>query len=226
MEANNHSRTRLGPAVITATFGPAVVVLALTVAASAATGIPLATFVRDPAATLGGNPLTGIQSHVGVLVWWAAAAACFLGAALVRPHNQSDTAFLVWSGTITAVLTLDDLFQFHEDLAVRYFGFDDRAVTLAYGVAVLIYLVRYRGTILRTDYFLLAAGLALFAASNVVDGLFTDRWPADTRIFVEDGFKLLGIAGWSSYLVRTVLQLATASRTPGHDNPSPPRAPA
>lgn len=228
MEADYQSRRRVGPAVITATFGPAVVMLALTAAASAATGIPLATFVRDPAATLGGNPLTGVQSHVGVLVWWAAAAVCFFGAVLVRreTNDHSDTAFLVWSGTITTVLTLDDLFQFHEDLAVRYLGLDDRAVTLAYGVAIVIYLVRYRGIILRTDYFLLAAGLALFAASNVVDELLTDRWAPDTRIFVEDGFKLLGIAGWSSYLIRTVLQLATASRSPNGDSIASPRAPA
>lgn len=213
MEADHQSRRTMGPAVLAATFGPAVLLLALTAAASAAMRLPLALFVRDPAATLGGNPLTGVQSHLGVLVWWAAAAVCFFGAAVLRRtrHDRPGTAFLVWSACITAVLTLDDLFQVHEDLAVRYFRLDDKIVVLAYGVAVMTYLVRYRRMILRSDYFLLAAGLALFAASNVVDVLLQDRWTSDARIFVEDGLKLLGIAGWSSYLIRTTFQLLSAS---------------
>ena len=216
MEADHLSRRRVGPAVLAATFGPAVLLLALTVAASAAMRLPLALFVRDATATLGGNPLTGVQSHLGVLAWWAAAAICFFGAAVLRRErrDRSSTAFLVWSGSITAVLALDDLFQFHEDLAVRYLRLDDKAVVLVYGVAVVTYLVRYRRMILRSDYSLLAAGLALFAASNVVDVFLQDRWTSDARIFVEDGLKLLGIAGWSSYLIRTTFQLTVGSVPP------------
>ena len=212
MEADHQSRRRVGPGVLAATFGPAVLVLALTAAASAATHLPLALFVRDATATLGGNPLTGVQSHLGVLVWWAAAAVCFFGAALLRERqDRSGTTFLVWSGSITAVLALDDLFQFHEDLAVRYLRLDDKAVVLVYGVAVVTYLVRYRKMILRSDYSLLVAGLTLFAASNVVDVFLQDRWMSDGRIFLEDGLKLLGIASWSSYLVRTTFQLTAPS---------------
>ena len=212
MEADHQSRRRVGPGVLAATFGPAVLVLALTAAASAATHLPLALFVRDATATLGGNPLTGVQSHLGVLVWWAAAAVCFFGAALLRERqDRSGTTFLVWSGSITAVLALDDLFQFHEDLAVRYLRVDDKAVVLVYGVAVVTYLVRCRKMILWSDYSLLVAGLTLFAASNVVDVFLQDRWMSDGRIFLEDGLKLLGIASWSSYLVRTTFQLTAPS---------------
>jgi hypothetical protein len=213
METDHAARRRVGPAVIAATFGPAVALLALTAAASVVARVPLTVFSRDPTATLGGNPLTGVQSHLGVLVWWAAAAVCFLGAALLRRarRDPASTAFLVWSGSITAVLTLDDLFQFHEDLAVRYLRIEDKVVVLAYGLAVLTYLVRYRRIILRSDYPLLLAGLVLFAASNAVDVVLQDRWMSDWRIFVEDGLKLLGIASWSSYLIRTSYQLAAAS---------------
>ena len=213
MEADHQSRRRVGPAVLAATFGPALLLLAVTVAASAMMHLPLALFVRDPTATLGGNPLTGVQSHLGVLVWWAAAAVCFFGAAVLRSerHDRSGAGFLLWSGSITAVLALDDLFQFHEDLAVRYLRLDDKAVVLVYGLAVVTYLVRYRRTILRSDYSLLAIGLVLFAGSNVVDVFLSDRWTSDGRIFLEDGLKLLGVAGWSSYLIRTTFHLLAAS---------------
>jgi hypothetical protein len=213
METDHAARRRVGPAAIAATFAPAVILLALTAAASTVASVPPATFSRDPTATLGGNPLTGMQSHLGVLVWWAAAAACFLGAALLRRarRDPAATTFLVWSGSITAVLTLDDLFQFHEDLAVRYLRLDDKLVVLAYGVAVLAYLLRYRRIILHSDYALLAAGLVLFASSNAVDVVLQDRWTSDWRIFVEDGLKLLGIVSWSSYLLRTSYQLVVAS---------------
>jgi hypothetical protein len=43
----------------------------------------------------------------------------------------------------------------------------------------------------------------------------SDRWTSDGRIFLEDGLKLLGIAGWSSYLIRTTFQLTTASNPAG-----------
>ncbi|MFN2565544.1 MAG: hypothetical protein ABR499_11130 [Gemmatimonadaceae bacterium] len=219
METQYPSRRGAGLALLAAIYVPTVLFLALTVLASTAAHIPLATFSRDPTATLGGNPLTGVQSNLGVLVWWAAAGICFFAGAVLRrsPGEQSLVGFLTWSGSITGVLTLDDLFQFHEDLAVRYLRLDDKLVVLAYGVAVVTYLVRYRRTIVRSDYPLLVAGLVLFAASNAVDVVLQDRWASEWRIFVEDGFKLFGIVSWSAYLIRTSLQLvrpAIARRPP------------
>jgi hypothetical protein len=157
-----------------------------------------------------------------VLVWWAASSMCFFAAIAVRRagHDAALQEFLLWSGTITAVLTLDDLFQFHEDLAVRYLRIDDKLVVLTYGVAVLAYLVRFRRIILKSEYPLLLAGLALFGGSNVVDVALQDRWISDWRIFVEDGLKLLGIVSWSAYLIRTALQLVVETR-PGARFPVP-----
>jgi len=209
MASGDGPRRRLGRGVLAAVVLPPIAFLALTVAASRAMHVPLPDFSRDPTATLHGSALTGVQSNVGVLVWWTGAAVAFF-AAFLAPREGSDAAassFLIWSGAITAVLTLDDLFQFHEDLAERYLRLNDKIVVAIYGIAVLAYLVRFRRLILRTDYPLLVAGLALFAGSNAVDLLLQDRWLSDWRIFVEDGLKLLGIVSWSAYLIRASRQL-------------------
>jgi len=190
---------------------PPLVFLALTIVASRAMQVPLPNFSRDPTATLQGSALTGVQSNLGVLVWWTGAAVAFFAAQSLDGRRRDDVArrFLIWSAAITAVLTLDDLLQFHEDLAERYLRLDDKVVVGAYGLAVVVYLVRFRELIFRTEYPLLVAGLALFAGSSAVDLLLQDRWLSEWRIFVEDGLKLLGIASWSGYLIRTSLQFVT-----------------
>jgi hypothetical protein len=210
MQTDDAPRRRVSHALLALTVVPPIILIAATAVAHVIARIPLAVFSRDPTATLGGNPLTGVQSHVGVLVWWVAAGICIFAAAVVQRSGGGSrpVQFLLWSGSITAVLTLDDLFQVHEDLAVRYLGINDKVVVLAYGLAVLTYLVRFRRFILRTHYPLLVAGLGLFAGSNAVDLVLQARWLSDWRIFVEDGLKLLGIACWSAYLIDTAFQLA------------------
>lgn len=209
METDYAPRPRIGRGVLAAISLLPAALLVLTIVASRRANVPLAVFSRDPAATFAGHPLTGVQSHLGVLVWWAGASIALFAAALLR-HARGDrasSAFLVWSGVISAVLTLDDLFQFHEDLAPRHLGLHDKIVVFAYGVAVLAYLVRFRRAILRSAYPLLLAGLVLFGGSNVVDLVLQGRWLSEWRIFVEDGFKLYGIVSWTAYLVVTSLTL-------------------
>jgi hypothetical protein len=213
MKIDYAPRRGLGRGVLAAVLLPPAVLLALTVVASRAGDIPLGLFSRDPTATLNANPLTGVQSQLGVLVWWAGASISFFAGAVLHRARRDRTLveFLRWSASITAVLTLDDLFQFHEDLAERYFGLNDAVVVVVYGLAVLVYLVRFRRVILRSQYVLLVAGLTLFAGSNLVDALLQDRWMSEWRIFLEDGFKLFGIVNWSAFLILTSLEMMTRS---------------
>jgi len=215
METDYAPRRRVGRGVLAAVSLAPAALLALTAVASRAGDVPLEVFSRDPTATLNANPLTGVQSHLGVLVWWAGASISLFAGAVLRRAGGDRTAveFLRWSAAITAVLTLDDLFLFHDDLAERYLRLNDKAVVFAYGVAILVYLARFRRVILRSAYPLLVAGLALFAGSNVVDLLLQGRWMSEWRIFVEDGFKLFGIVSWTAYLVLTSLVLTTESKT-------------
>jgi hypothetical protein len=218
---SERARRALPPVrVLVATYGAALLLMALTIVGSVAADVPLSHFTRDPVTTLRGHVYTGVQSHVGVLVWWAAAAVSFFAAVVVKRarHESEQAAFLVWSAVITSVLALDDLFLFHEQLAPKYLRVHQKLVIVAYGFALIAYLVEFRRTILGTEYALLAAALVLFALSSLVD-FFEDHWRSGWRIFVEDGFKLLGIVSWSGYLIRAAHRMAAA----GVEGDSPKR---
>ena len=105
----------------------------------------------------------------------------------------------------------DDLFLLHEEVIEDHLHIHQMFVFAAYGAMVLWLLVRFRDLIAGTDFILLVFSLLFFAISVVVD-LFVK--PEEFFIFgsfpgrhiVEDGFKLLGIATWSTYFIRTSIQ--------------------
>ena len=117
--------------------------------------------------------------------------------------------FLLWSGLLTSVLLLDDLFLFHESLAPRYLGVSEEAVVLGYGIATAWYLVRFRRILLDREIRVLFAALAFFTLAVAIDE-FQDAWPSPWRILFEDGFKLLGIVSWSAALIRICVGAADA----------------
>ena len=198
-------------------YGLTLLVLAVTLWAHFQDNIPFSFFSRDPIVTLNGHPLTGIQSTLGVLVWCVAAGICFFsGLVLQRALGDRNLgSFLLCSGVISTVLALDDMFLFHEDLAFRYLGVSEKLVYLVYASLVFAWLIRFHKNILNTRYGLLFLAFVFFALSIAVD-LLLAKWSSDWRIFLEDGFKLLGIVTWSSYLMRTCLNAMIA-----HGNPDP-----
>ncbi len=186
---------------------PTLFVLAATQWATFQANLPPSFFSRDPTSTLNGHPLTGMQSTLGVLVWCAAAGICFFSFLVLQPTKNMKKygGFLLMSGVISSVLALDDMFLIHEDLATRYLLLDEKVVFLAYGSLIVWYVVKYRRLILDSRYVLLVLAFSFFASSIAVD-VFQNMWPSAWRIFFEDGFKLLGIATWSGYLITTCLQ--------------------
>jgi hypothetical protein len=209
MVANGRGVNRLPPrraglsvSTLAVIYGLTLLVIALPPLVSASADVPVAVLVRDPATTLGGHPLTGLQSHIGVLIWWGGASVClFTAVVLWRMEGYTQArSFLLWSGIVTAVLAGDDLFLFHEELAPRYLNLDERFVFAAYGLAIACYLVAFRSIILKSEYWLLLVALLLFASSIVVDEIVEHKWLSPWRIVVEDGLKLLGIVSWTAFL--------------------------
>ena len=190
-------------------YGLTLGALAIAALVSVYRDVPIGFVLRDPLATLHAHPLTGALSNVGVLVWCAAAAICFLTRTLLRQQEGTDEvrAFLLWSGLISVVLLLDDFFQFHDGLVPTYLGLSEEPIFLGYGLLTAWYLVRFRHVILASEWGVLFAALAFFALSMLVDA-FQERWSSPWRILFEDGFKLLGIVSWSSYLIRTCVRTA------------------
>ena len=189
-------------------YGLTLAVLALASLLSVHRDLPIAFFLRDPASTLNAHPLTGMVSHLGVLVWCSAVGVCFFTRAVVlRERDDEMRLFLLWSGLLTSALLLDDLFLFHESLAPSYIGLNEQAVYLGYGIATAWYLVRFRRIVLDLEARVLFAALAFFTLSLVIDE-FQETWSSPWRILFEDGFKLLGIVSWSAALIRTCVGAA------------------
>jgi hypothetical protein len=200
--------------------------LAVAALASLHDGISVGVLLSDPASTLGTHPLLGVQSNLGVLVWCAAAAICLFSSAILRftRTDKEVRSFLLWAGVITSVLLLDDFFLFHDDLALRYLPFDgdanyvDEFIIASYGLALALYLVRFRERILGSEYLLLLILAFLFLGLSAILDFFTapvidsfvhrffyEEWDRSWTLFFEDGFKFLGIVSWGGYWVRTCL---------------------
>ncbi|QJE74035.1 hypothetical protein HHL28_13875 [Aerophototrophica crusticola] len=158
--------------------------------------------LRDPAGAGGLPPYAGFFSNLGVLAWWAAAVACVLAALVVRwGQNRRDSLAdaAAAGGGLSAVLALDDLLLVHEALLPLYVGLDERWALAAYGTGALAYLWRFRAVHLRMETGLMAASIALLAASLVVDLMELDGAKA---LLLEDGAKFGGICAWALYHLR------------------------
>lgn len=212
-------------------YGPVLMLLAATALVASMKQIPVAHFVRDSVAVTGAPFYVGAISNIGILLWCAVATMCFLTSTLLRRAHASPGKgrFLLSAGLLTSVLMLDDLFLFHEVISPRYLGLSSDVVLVVYGFMAVALFLRYRPIIYQSKYALLLLSVAFFGGSVVVDFL-QDRGllsllgmaSGDLHFLLEDGLKLLGIAGWFSYfgwvchtsLARLIARGATIH---GHD---------
>jgi hypothetical protein len=161
---------------------------------------------RDPTVIGKVHPLSGVLSNLGILLWWSTTSLCLFTAMLLLKLNQSKKFwFLLSSGLLSAWLTLDDLFEFHE-AADWYFGLTQGILIKSLAVVVFAYLIGFRHTILRTNFLILLMALGLLSTSDVVDHFQEGSLLSslgEWRIFIEDGSKWLGIACWCGYFTHT-----------------------
>lgn len=204
---------RLEPSLRTLALilGSALLLVGVCLLLGLARGFSLNEISRDPLATAGLHPLTGAQSQLGVLIWWSAASICLATWAVLR-HTEANRAlvrFFLWSGLVTAMLALDDQFQFHDNLARELLGLRERYVIAVYGIVLGAYFIAFRKVIRRTEFLLL--GLAIvFAALSVAGDLVSQQFVeagepsgvGEVLNYAEDALKLLAIVCWSAYLIR------------------------
>jgi hypothetical protein len=196
-------------------LGPAVAVLVACAAAGMLTGVSMATLTRDPSSIADVHPLAGFLSTLGTLVWCATAAICaFAAATLPPPVDRTAARFLLSSGLVTSLLLGDDLFQFHEYLADRYFGLDEHTALGGIAGIAALHLLAFRRFLLASHTPLLLLALGFLSASVVFDTVLYDYlWRLDHwQYLLEDGLKWLGIVCWSGYHVGTARRLL--ARTP------------
>lgn len=192
------------------TFVPSLTVVAAMAAAGVLFEVNMDVMTRDVAATANLHPLTGVLSNLGVVLWGAAASISAFAAMTLRHARPRKTFwFLLCSALLSAYLLLDDFFLFHDELAPRYLGVDEKLVYAALGIAVCAYLIAFRRVILQTYFAVLLLALGFLGMAVVMDALLEPwlRHLGHWEYFVEDGAKWLGIACWCSYYVRTSHQL-------------------
>lgn len=196
------------------TFVPSIFILAAIAVVSVLFQVSMPAMTQDVTAVAKIHPLSGILSNLGILLWCAAASTCFFAAMTLRNAKPRDTyRFLLSSALLSSYLLLDDFFQFHEDLASRYLGLDEKIVYAALGVAVSAYFIAFRRVILRTHFGVLALALGFLGTSVVIDSILSPwLWRlGHWEYFFEDGTKWLGIASWCSYYVHSSHQLLVST---------------
>ncbi len=178
---------------------------------------PIGDLTRDPAAIAHHPPFFGALSNLGILLWSASAAMCFLSAALlniIAPASDARLFFLVFA-VLSTVLCLDDTFLLHESILpnrLPVVRIPEDVVVLSYVVALLGAIVRVRRLILSTPVWLLGVSLGLFAIAAGLDYVLPSGHISEDGFFlIEDGFKLLGIFGWLAYFLRASVDLVVAA---------------
>ena len=212
MENLSPGKARFSNWTIIIVFGAVAVFLGITILINQLAGIPFDFFSRDPLSTFNAHPLTGIQSNLGILIWICTAGICLFTGVVLHSRKIETTVFqfFLWSGFITLLLTLDDLFLIHEDLAYRYLEIGQKTIFALYVFLIGRYIFKFRKIIPHSDHFLFVLALIFFGISEGID-LIEHYWISPWRIFFEDGFKLFGIVSWSIYLIRECFRFITTS---------------
>jgi hypothetical protein len=198
-------------------------VLCLFILISLKTKIPIEVFLSDPALVAGSNglanselnvsinPLIGAVSNIGILLWCISATIAFLGFLILKKsRKKKDTkSFLFYSGILTSILLVDDLFLIHEAIAPKILQINQEMFYLFLVIATAGWLIKFRKTILKTDYIPLVLAFVFLGLSvvfdRIVDLSIIQLEFSQIKIF-EDGSKLFGIVSWTTYFFRVFLE--------------------
>ena len=215
-------RRRAVAVAVAAVYAPALAVTVCAAVAHYSGAVPVSHLLRDPSPLLEFPFYTGAVSHVGVVLWWAAATICFFAATLL-PRATRQRRFLQAGGLLSAVLGTDDLFVVHDVIFPDYLGIHEAFVVGVYGLMLAAYLLAFASLVARqTAYPYLLAACLLFALSILSERDLVQRvaglgWAE--QLLLEDGLKLLGVSSWLGYFASTarawVLNPAGDAAAPG-----------
>lgn len=155
--------------------------------------------LRDPNAIANNPGYFGLVSNLGIVLWIGASVAAFQALVASRgSHDGTYRSVLMLGGGFAALMGVDDLFMLHEMMASR--GIAEVLVLVPHAIVLLA--LCYKAWMLRekTSWLLLAACVGAFGCSMAFDIL-----PGEFggQVFIEESFKLLGIALVAAYLFLT-----------------------
>ena len=188
--------------VMVMAFAATTAILSLVIFLGIENGIELDHFTQDPSAIMDAPFYLGFFSYIGILFWCAAAALCFFTRALISNNSEEDNTqrqFLLFSGLITCLFLLDDLFLLHEVVFPEYFFIPEVGVYLIYSNAIVFYMVLFRNVLLNSEYLILGLSFFMIGTSQFVDMI---PMPIPEDSFLEDAVKLFGVVSWLTYYAR------------------------
>ncbi|MGE3289115.1 MAG: hypothetical protein AB7J32_23865 [Pseudonocardia sp.] len=209
--ARTEPRRRLSAgSVIALVVGGVGLVTAGFVALSLMSGHPFGYFSKEPAETLHVPRIIGWQAYT---IWWieaAGAAVALFSAWIVRRYRGPgmQSSFLLAAGAFSCILLIDDMYQFHDYVLVRFFNLDERVVYAVYALVAAALVWRWGRHVARRDSSLVLVAMIAVAVSVTVDQVVDKTWP--WFHVLEDGCKMLGFTLWAVFQIRTGARMVTA----------------
>lgn len=176
-----------------------VVLLTSIVIADRLFGFDYYDLVRDPNAIAGQPKYFGLVSNLGVIFWFAggfaALQAYWAGAGFAAPHLRRA---LLAGGLFSGLMGVDDLLMLHEAVATA--GVPESLVLVPH--MLLLATLCYHAWFIRRDVqsLLLVAAVMSLGCSFLVDAVSEH---IAGLVFVEEGFKILGIMFLAVFLSLT-----------------------
>ncbi|AFZ12518.1 hypothetical protein Cri9333_1628 [Crinalium epipsammum PCC 9333] len=169
--------------------------------------IPFEILAADPLSITKSPFYYGAISNIGVLFWCSTASVCFFCFAIFfnKKIKKEFSQFFLFSGSLTSLLLLDDLFLLHEEVFPKYLNVSEKCVAVIYGIIALLYLIKFRKTILKTEFILLILAFIFFGLSLIIDNIGIITYFFKKAHLLISIFKLLGIITWFSYFSRTCI---------------------
>src|SRR5690606_12405274 len=113
-----------------------------------------------------------------------------------KRSSQKARNTLIYGGTISVLLLLDDALMLHEMVFPQLLGIKEYVTYAVYLLMFAGFFVLFWQQIMKRDYLLLIAAFVGFAASIGFDAVFE---MAEWVPYTEDAFKLVGILFWLVY---------------------------
>lgn len=176
-----------------------VIFAALTIQLFRMRGLGWGELFSDPA-EIGRYPVsTGLFTYLGVLSMAMTAAVLVFSALRLTEHVRDDLTnrrILFVAALLSALLTIDDLFQFHERILRSTFGIHETLVYAVYAVIGLGILLMAGRRCFSAEFtgLWIAAGLLVF--SVVADVMEDKKNPSAIQLLAEEVSKFCGLTVW------------------------------
>ena len=176
---------------------PFSIIYLLTIYISNLYGIKLDLVIRDLAQTCGYPIGVGMISNIGILLWGASSSISLFVSFTENIHRENSKLLLL-GGLFSALLCIDDFFLLHD----RYIGPDFLNVT--YLSITFLLLFKFWKILIKIGLNTLIISILFLGLSVLFDGVIQQLFIKNYQYtqFVEEGFKLLGIACWLNFWCR------------------------